>query len=92
MISCDRGEIRIQGRKSDIKAELSCLLRSIVTIENILTRKDLDDCIEFVELTDEEIEMKAKKDILSLIFNELLLKTLKDAYEKNEEEEENEDV
>lgn len=87
MISCDKGEIRIKGTKSDIKAELSCLLRALVVHGSILTKDDLNTCMKFVDLTDKEIEEETKKVVLSMIFNDFLLRSLKDAVKNNDEEE-----
>lgn len=58
MISCDKGQITIEGRKTTIMAELTSLVRALIEDdgEQVLTEEELDKCIDLAKMSDEEID------------------------------------
>lgn len=58
MISCDKGQIRIEGRKNTIMAELTSLVHALIEDdgEQVLTEEELDVCIDLAKKSEEEID------------------------------------
>lgn len=82
MISCDKGEIRIEGRKNTIMAEFTSLVRALIEDdgEQVLTEEELDMCVDMAKMSDEEIDngIKSMADKMS---PEQLLRALFDTLE-----------
>lgn len=55
MISCDKGQIEIEGRKPVIMAELTSLVRAFIG-EQVLTEDEVDECIDLAKKSEEEID------------------------------------
>ena len=58
MISCDKGQITIEGRKTEIMAELTSLVHALIEDdgEQVLTEEELDKCIDMAKMSDEELD------------------------------------
>ena len=58
MISCDKGQITIEGYKPSIMAELTSLVHALIEDDGkqVLTEEELDKCIDMAKMSDEEID------------------------------------
>ena len=58
MISCDKGQIKIEGRKTEIMAELTSLVHALIEDdgEQVLTKEELDTCIDMAKMSEEELD------------------------------------
>lgn len=58
MISCDKGQITIEGRKPAIMAELTSLVRALIEDdgEQVLTEEEVDMCVDVAKKSEEEID------------------------------------
>ena len=58
MISCDTEQIKIEGRKTVIMAELTSLVHALIEDdgEQVLTEEELDKCVDLAKMSDEEID------------------------------------
>ena len=55
MISCDKGQIKIEGRKTVIMAELTSLVHALIG-EQVLTEDEVDERIDLAKKSEEEID------------------------------------
>lgn len=55
MISCDKGQIEIEGYKPAIMAELTSLVHAFIG-EQVLTEDEVDECIDLAKKSEEEID------------------------------------
>lgn len=62
MISCDKGQITIEGRKTEIMAELTTLVNALIEDdgEQVLTKEELDTCIDTAKMSEEELDAGIK--------------------------------
>lgn len=62
MISCDKGQITIEGCKSSIMAEFTSLIHALIEDdgEQVLTEEELDMCIDTAKMSEEELENDIK--------------------------------
>ena len=58
MISCDKGQITIEGYKTKIMAELTSLVHALIEDdgEQVLTKEELDTCIDMAKMSEEELD------------------------------------
>ncbi len=58
MISCDKGQIKIDGRKTEIMAEFTSLAHALIEDdgEQVLTKEELDMCIDMAKMSEEELD------------------------------------
>lgn len=58
MISCDKGQITIEGRKNTIMAELTSLVHALIEDdgEQVFTKEELDMCIDIAKMSEEELD------------------------------------
>ena len=58
MISCDKGQIKIEGRKTVIMAELTSLVHELIEDdgEQVLTKEELDECVDMAKMSEEELD------------------------------------
>ena len=55
MISCDKGQIKIEGRKTIIMVEFTSLVHAFIG-EQVLTEDEVDECIDLAKKSEEEID------------------------------------
>lgn len=62
MISCDKGQIKIEGRRTTIMAEFTVLVRALIDDDGaqVLTKEELDMCIDTAKMSKEEIDNDIK--------------------------------
>ena len=62
MISCDKGQITIEGRKDRIMAELTSLVHALIEDdgEQVLTKEELDKCVDMAKMSEEELDNSIK--------------------------------
>lgn len=74
MISCDKGQIKIEGRKTTIMAEFTSLAHALIDDdgEQVLTKEELDKCVDLAKMSDEEIDDDMKSMIDSMSPEQLL--------------------
>ena len=54
MISCDSGHVKIAGSKTQIEAELTTLIQSLIEAEDqVLTEDEVMECVELAKLSEE---------------------------------------
>lgn len=74
MISCDKGQITIEGYKTTIMAELTSLVRALIEDDGkpVLTKDEVDKCVDLAKMSDEEIDDDMKSMIDSMSPEQLL--------------------
>lgn len=74
MISCDKGQIKIEGRKTSIMAELTRLVHALIEDdgEQVLTEEEVDMCIDMAKKSDEEIDEDTESMINKMSLEQLL--------------------
>lgn len=74
MISCDKGQITIEGYKNTIMAELTSLVRALIEDDGkpVLTEEELDKCVDMAKMSDEEIDDDIKSMVDSMSPEQLL--------------------
>lgn len=82
MISCDKGQITIEGYKTTIMAELTSLVHALIEDdgEQVLTEEEVDMCVDLAKKSDEEIDNDIKS-MASKMSLEQFLGTLFDTLE-----------
>lgn len=59
MISCDKGQIEIEGYKPAIMAELTSLIHALIGGDDgkpVLTEDEVDMCVDLAKKSEEEID------------------------------------
>ena len=59
MISCDKGQIKIEGRKTIIMAEFTSLIHSLIggdDGEQVLTEDEVDKCVDLAKKSEKELD------------------------------------
>ena len=58
MISCDKGQITIEGYKPSIMAEFTSLAHALIDDdgEQVLTKEELDKCVDMAKMSEEEFD------------------------------------
>ena len=77
MISCDKGQIKIEGRRTTIMAEFTALVHALIDDDGkqVLTKEDLDMCIDIAKMSEEEID-NGIKSMVDKMSPEQLLRAL----------------
>ena len=71
MIKCDTdGVVEIRGRKFELMAELSVIIRELRNMR-VLTDDDVKDCLEQASKSDEELS-KEINDMIKELFDSIL--------------------
>lgn len=69
MISCDKGQIKIEGHKTSIMAEFTSLVHALIEDDGkqVLTEEEVDRCIDMAKMSKEEFndDMKSMIDKMS---------------------------
>ena len=59
MISCDKGQIKLRGSKSNLMAEFTCIVNTLLGNDDgkpVMTDEELDKCIDMAKMSDEELD------------------------------------
>lgn len=74
MISCDKGQIKIEGCKTSIMVELTSLVHALIEDdgEQVLTEEEVDMCIDMAKKSDEEIDEDMESTINKMSPEQLL--------------------
>lgn len=69
MIKCEKGQAKIEGEKTQILAEYTCITKMLLDNFN---EEELKSCIKYAKMSEEEIDNEIrniKRDTIDLLFN-----------------------